>query len=207
MTAIATRTRLVTAAAALGLALAGCAGATDPGAAAPTTEDVGVQDGRDAGGDGAVVSGMCAMDQPDCQDTVVEPAGGASGSCPAGDEGCTDESLDGRDVARPVPFVGALAPEEDVAVAARGVTGGADGRTIEEATLLDDDTLRLAVIGNPCMVVEDVLVTESPTEVRVLVLAGQDPAVAACEDVGLWWSVDVDLAAPLGDRTVLDLAG
>ena len=63
------------------------------------------------------------------------------------------------------------------------------------------------IIGNPCMLIEDVLVTESPDEVRVLVLAGQDATTEGCDDEGLWWSVDIDLDTPLGDRALLDLAG
>ena len=230
MTTLPHRTHLLVAASVLGLVLAGCAGTTtttDPVGNAdglPTAEDLGAEDDG-----GAVTSGMCAQDEPDCQDTIVEDGGevsspvcapdapdceemvvtpdGAAGSCLAGDEDCTDESHDGQDVARPVRLVDGLDEQEEVTPATRGATDGASARRIEQATLLDEDTVRLAVIGNPCMLVEDVLVTESPAEVRVLVLAGLDATVEACEDVGLWWSVDVDLDRPLGDRTLQDLAG
>ena len=57
------------------------------------------------------------------------------------------------------------------------------------------------------MLVQDVLVTESPEEVRVLVLGGQDASVDECEDEGVSYAVTVDLEAPLGTRTLLDLAG
>lgn len=202
MTRTTPRPLLAAAALALGIALAGCAGAGDTSDLLPTADDVGADTG-----DQPTTSGMCVEGEPDCEDTVAidDGAGGAAGSCLAGDEGCTDESYGGEDVSRPVPFVQDI--QEETTAAARGATSGASGAVIEQAALVDADTVRLVVIGSACTLVEDVLVTESPAEVRVLVLLGQDAAVEACEDEGLWLHVDIDLGAPLGDRTLLDLAG
>ncbi len=200
------RPQLAVAAAVLGLALAGCAGTSDTSDTLPTADDLGVET-TDGSGDEPMTSGMCAQDEPDCQDTLVsgDGAGAAAGSCLVGDEECTDESYDGQDVARPVRLSAEV--EEETTTAERGATSGATGVAIEQAVLVDDDTVRLVFVGSPCTLVEDVLVTESPAEVRVLVLAGQDATVEACEDEGLWLSLDVDLDEPLGDRTLLDLAG
>lgn len=192
----------------------------------PTAEDLGAEDDGGAvtsgvcapgepdcedmvveGDGGSVSSGMCAEDTPDCEDMIVNSDGSAAGSCLAGDEDCTDESYGGGDVARAVRLSDEVAQGEELQAAERGATSGATGRVIQEAALVDDDTVRLVVIGSPCMLVEDVLVDESPGEVRVLVLAGQDATVEACTEQGLSWSVDIDLDQPMGDRILLDLAG
>lgn len=190
-----TRPLLVTAA--LGLLLVGCAGGPADDAALPTADDLGAE-GTPA------TSGLCVEDEPDCQDTVVD-GDPAAGSCLAGDPNCTDESWDGQDVTRPVPLV--MDIQEETTPAERGATSGATGAVIEQAALVDEDTVRLVVIGSACTLVEDVLVTEGDDEVRVLVLTGQDATVEACEDEGLWLTIDIDLDAPLGDRQLLDLAG
>lgn len=192
MTTTATRLRTAAAAAVLGLVLAGCAGTADTTDGPPTGEPV--------------TSGMCAEGEPDCDDTPVSDVGssGAAGSCLAGDPDCTDESYGGQDVTRPVPLVAAI---DDIRFAARGATSGATGRPMLQATLVDDDTLQLVVRGSPCMLIEDVVVTESPAEVRVLVLGGRDAAVETCQEGASTWAVEVDLDAPLGDRALLDLAG
>ena len=195
---------LLVAALATSLALAACAGPADDTAGLPTAEDLGADEAP-------VTSAMCVEDEPDCEDMIDPatgaPAGDAAASCLVGDPDCTDESFDGQDVTRPVPLADALPDDEDVQPAQRGTTDGATGRFIEQAALVDDDTVRLVVIGNRCMLVEDVLVIESPEEVRIMVLGGQDASVEACEDEGLSWSVDVDLDAPLGTRTLLDISG
>lgn len=203
MTTASIRTRLATGMATLGLLLTGCAGVADSSDGLPTTDDRGAETA-----DEPMTSGMCAEDEPDCEDTIVgdsETEAGAAGSCLAGDEDCTDESYGGQDVARPVLLSDGI--EEETTTAERGSTSGATGATIERAVLVDDDTVRLVFVGSPCTLVEDVLVTESPAEVRVLVLTGQDATVEACQDEGLWLTIDLDLAEPLGDRTLLDLAG
>lgn len=198
-----TRPFLLAVALATSLVLTACAGDDGAGsdtAGLPTAEDLGVE-GEPA------TSGMCAEGEPDCQDTIDPNAssGGAAGSCLAGDEDCTDESYDGQDVARPLPV--ATTTDGEATPATRGETSGATGRRIEHAALVDEDTLELVVVGNRCMLVQDVLVTESADEVRVLVLGGQDAGVDACEDEGVSYAVTVDLDAPLGTRTLLDLAG
>lgn len=199
---------------ALALTLAACASAADTAddgggvssaVCAPDTPDcedtVVVNDG-----DEPMTSGMCVEDEPDCEDMVVVDDGdAAAGSCLAGDEDCTDESYGGQDVTRPVRLVQDI--QEETTPATRGTTSGASGVVVEQAALVDADTVRLVFVGSQCTLVEDVLVTESPAEVRVLVLAGQDAEVEDCEDEGLWLTVDVDLAEPLGDRMLLDLAG
>lgn len=202
MTRTTPRPLLATAALALGVALAGCAGAADTSDTLPAAGDLGADTG-----DQPATSGMCVEGEPDCDDTVAidTGSGSAAGSCLAGDEDCTDESYGGQDVTRPVPLVQDI--QEETAEAARGATSGASGTVVEQAALVDADTVRLVVIGSACTLVEDVLVTESPAEVRVLVLTGQDATVEACEDEGLWLHVDIDLAEPLGDRALLDLAG
>lgn len=198
---------------ALTLPLAACAGGTADPAGLPAADG----DAADA----PVSQHMCVEDEPDCQDMVTAPvcapssteecddtevigADPAAGSCLVGDESCTDESHDGQDVSRPVPLADAPSGAEP---AGRGATSGATGHVIEHAYLVDEDTLELTIGDNPCMLVEDVLVTESPEEVRVLVLAGQDATVDACIEPYVQFTVTVDLASPLGDRTVLDLAG
>lgn len=193
-----TRPALLALAVAACLGLTACAGGDT--ASLPTAEDLGAEGEP-------TTSGLCAEGEPDCEDTI-DPnasAGGAAGSCLVGDEDCTDESYDGQDVARPLPV--ATTADGEAVPATRGETSGATGRRIEHAALIDDDTLELVVIGSRCMLVQDVLVTESPEEVRVLVLGGQDASVDECEDEGVSYAVTVDLEAPLGTRTLLDLAG
>lgn len=168
--------------------------------------------GGTADGDDVLKSSVCAPSSTEeCDDTVVQtpaPVGPATdpaaGSCLAGDEGCTDESYGGQDVARPVPLADAPSGAER---ATRGATSGATGHVIEHAHLVDEDTLELTIGDNPCMLVQDVLVQESDTEVRVLVLAGQDATVDGCIEPYIQFTIEVDLAAPLGERTLLDLAG
>ena len=214
----------------LSIALAACGGDTTDAAGLPTAEDLGVGEGQPldpveepvgAGDDAPVTSGMCAAEQPDCQDTIdssicapsstegcddveVQPADPAAGSCLAGDPDCTDESYGGQDVARPVPLSSEPSGAEP---AARGATSGATAHRIEHAHLVDPDTLEVTIGDNPCMLVEDVLVEESPDEVRVLVLAGQDASVDGCIEPYVPFTVQIDLSQPMGERTLLDLAG
>ena len=178
-------------AAAASLALTACGGSADGNQEQPVT------------------SGMCAAEEPDCQDTIEpdeEGAGGdpAAGSCLAGDPDCTDESHGGQDVARPVPLTGQASDAERIE---RGDTGGATGRMVTAAHLLDETTLELTFEGGACDLLEDVVVTESPGEVRVLVLSGMAASVDACTQQIVRWSTEVALEQPLGDRTLLDLGG
>lgn len=207
------RFRLLAVAAVLAAAVAACgtdgaddaASGGDPtpteGATAPLPTD------PDADGDG-LVSGVCAEGEPDCEDTIVSDddgtAGGASGSCPVGDEDCTDESFGGQDVARPIPVSSAPLEGEDAVV---GVTSGARPTQVLGAHLLADTTLQIGFGGNPCAIVESVEVVESPDQVRLLLLTGQDPSVDACIESYVEYRTNVELDEPLGDRTVLDLSG
>lgn len=172
------RTRLAAATALLALALGACAG----------------DDGTDLGTDlGAEPAGDQSLEEQ-----------GITSSCLAGDEDCVDESNGGGDVTRPILL--ADQPSDAPAIE-RGPTAGATGRIISNAYLVDETTLQLTFDAGSCDRVEDVLVTESETEVRVMVLSAQSTDVETCAAVIQPWSIEVTLDAPLGDRELLDLAG
>lgn len=186
--------RPLLAAVALALTLAGCGGSS--------TDDTGGE-----------TAGMCAAEEPDCDDMIVTGDGdtgsdtddsGAAGSCLAGDQDCTDESYGGQDVARPIPLSGSPSDAERIEP---GPTSGATGRQVTAAHLAGDAVLELSFGGGACDLLEDVVVEESPGEVRVLVLSGMDASVDACTQQVVQWSTEVQLDAPLGDRQLLDLAG
>ncbi len=209
--------RLAVAATALALALAACGGGSGDGGGADTA---GLPTAEDLGADGAadqpieeqeepVTSGMCAAEEPDCQDTIESGDSGkdgdaAAGSCLAGDEDCTDESYGGQDVARPIPLSGSPSGADRIDP---GATSGATGRHVTGAYVAGDTTLELTFEGGACDLLEDVVVEESPGEVRVLVLSGMNASVDMCTQQIVQWSTEVSLEAPLGDRTLLDLAG
>lgn len=130
-------------------------------------------------------------------------AGSAAGSCLAGDPDCTDESFDGQDVARAVPLSDELPESQD---ARKGESSGASAQVLDVVTN-DGTTLGLAWQGGACDVVQDVMVMEDEAEVRVMVLAGPEQGVDACTMQLVTWSTEVELAADLGTRTVVDLAG
>lgn len=213
--------RLLLAAFALALALAGCGGSSsgsdDSGAdtaGLPTAEDLATDDATaKPGGDEPAVAGMCAEDEPDCEDMIVTgdgdtdggaDGGGAAGSCLAGDEDCTDESYGGQDMARPIPLSGSPSDADRIEP---GATSGATGREVTTAYLAGDAVLELTFGGGACDVLEDVVVEESPGEVRVLVLSGMAASVDMCTQQIVQWSTEIQLDAPLGDRQLLDLAG
>ncbi|MFT4837878.1 MAG: hypothetical protein ACI9OB_000331 [Nonlabens sp.] len=193
--------RVLFAAAALALTLAGCATQPD------------VTDG--AAADAPNPAAACIEGATDCDDTVsgesddpmVDPpeSGAAAGSCLAGDADCTDESYSGQDVAR---FVDASEERSGAPQIARGATVGATGRFIEQAAVLEGETLlEITFTGGACDLVEDVLVVESDTEVRVLVLSAQDASVEMCTAQLVTWAIDIRLDAPLGGRGLADLSG
>lgn len=177
----------------LSVLLVACGGSADVGG----SPDPGLTDPVSAPGEGQ--QGI-AEGEPD-----PNAGGAAAGSCLAGDTNCTDESFDGTDVSRPVPLSDELPGAS--ADLKSGESSGATGHVIEAATLVDDTTLALAWSGGACDVLQDVLVTESDTEVRILVLAGVEMGVDACTQQIVAWSTEITLDAPLGDRTILDLAG
>jgi hypothetical protein len=203
--------RRLAVAAVAALALAACGGAAGDDTAAGDATDEEVLDTSETlppndGDEPPLTSGMCAEGEPDCQDTIADgaAAGGAAGSCLAGDEDCTDESYGGQDVTRPVP----LAPESSGAPALEeGLARDATGAPIDAVYAVDETTLEVTFTAGTCHLLQDVLVDESPAEVRLLVLAGMDPAVEMCTADVRQWTTTVDLAGPLGDRAVLDLAG
>jgi len=205
--------------ASLALVLTGCAGSTDvTGTGDQSLEEQGITEGEPTS------SAVCAPDTPDCEDTtVLDPADDvaaadcesdapdcqdtvdpAAGSCLAGDADCTDESYDGQDVTRPVLLADASSGATTIEA---GTSSGATGQIISNAYAVDDMTLELTFDGRSCDVLEDVLVTESDTEVRLLVLAGQSADAEMCTAEVVQWTTTVALSAPLGDRLLLDLAG
>lgn len=201
--------RLLAVSAVLSLTLAACGGGTGDTDGLPATDDL-VGDSAadqpiDDQGTTPETSAMCTAEEPDCQDTI-EPGGSdpAAGSCLAGDEDCTDESYGGQDMARPIPLAAAPSGADRIE---RGATSGATGRPVTAAYLIDDTTLELTFEGGACDLAEDVVVEESPGEVRVLVLSGMDASVDVCTQQIVQWSTEVALDAPLGDRQLLDLGG
>lgn len=195
----------------LALVLTACGGtAEDGGGTDDTTSE---QSAPDVEGDDATADGtpgtdeMCAQGATDCDDAFGpdDRAGaGSAGSCPAGDDDCTDESYDGQDVARPLPLASEPLTGEEATV---GATDGATATTLTGAHLLEDRLLQVSFDGDPCTVVEDVVVTSTPDEVRLLVLTGHEAGTDACIQSLVQYTTTVELDEPLGDRTVVDLGG
>ncbi len=201
-----TSIRLLTAASALGLVLTGCAGSAD-------TTGEGVAEGEPNPAAACLEGDTSCDDTPDTMgdaagdEALVDPAegGAASGSCLAGDADCTDESYGGQDVAR---IIDKSDERSGAPIIARGATSGASGRFIEQVGVLENDTLlEITFTGGACDLVEDVLVTESDTEVRLLVLSAQDATIEMCTAEVKSWAIDITLDAPLGGRTLTDLSG
>ncbi len=75
----------------------------------------------------------------------------------------------------------------------------------------DGSVLRISYTAGvePCSVLDRVEVAETADTVIVTVVEGSDPAFpdTACIALGVLKAVEVPLAAPLGDRTVVDGAG
>lgn len=89
--------------------------------------------------------------------------------------------------------------------------GMADVRPIpwERAEPVGDARLRVHWTGGvePCYVLDRVEVTETAETVTVTLFQGSDPTAPpdqACIEIGVFKAVEVDLEAPLGDRTVVD---
>lgn len=207
--------RLALLLAGLALALAACGGTTgtsDEGAL-PTADELGdcppdatdcgpdvLDDPAAEGGDGGEMAGMCAAGEPDCVDTV-DPA---AGTCLAGTPDCADDPSNGQDMARQMP-VGAEPPSGEPLP--DGTSDMAQGAVLSQVGLVDDTTLRVQLDAGACDVLQDVVVQESDTEVRLLVLVGPEQGVEACTEQVVSYVLDVALDAPLADRAVLDLGG
>lgn len=153
---------------------------------------------------GDVADDITLGETAEAGDQSLEEQGAAAGSCLAGDADCTDESNGGGDVAREVPVGDQLPTAEE---ARRGEADGATGRMIEAVVPQSDTTLGIAFSGGACDVVQDVMVMEDESEVRIMVLAGREMGVDACTDQLVTWTTTVTLEAPLGERTVLDISG
>ena len=148
-----------------------------------------VSDGPAAGGGMA----MCAPGVPDCTDMVVNPDGEVT--CPP--EGC------GGDPAAP--------DQTYVEVAPRPIAGQAAPRPWDEAVPSADGTqvsVRWWSGVEPCTVLADVQVEETPERVVITVFEGPDQAPdaepVACIDIAQAKQTTVQLAAPLADRPVVD---
>ena len=164
--------------------------ATDPAPSAPTADpETPVTDGATAGGGMA----MCAPGVPDCTDVVVNPDGEVP--CPA--EGCTGDPA---------------APDETyVDVAPRAIAGEAAPRPWDEALPSADGTqvsVRWWSGVEPCTVLADVQVEETPEQVVITIFEGPDQAPdaepVACIEIAQAKQTTVTLAEPLGDRPVVD---
>jgi hypothetical protein len=194
--------RVLFAAAALSLTLAGCAGQVDVAAEdAPNPAAACLEGATDCDDAVAGAAGDPMVDPP-----VVDPpgSGGAAESCLAGDADCTDESYSGQDVAR---FVDTSDERSGAPQTARGATVGATGRFIEQVGVLEGETLlEITFTGGACDLVEDVLVVESDTEVRLLVLSAQDASVEMCTSQIVTWAIDIRLDVPLDGRVLMDLS-
>lgn len=154
-----------------------------------------------AGSDGAATPP--ASDATDATPTEVA---GTSGSTGSGEILC------------PEPSPGSLPepgceppPEPDTAELVTPRPGMAGTRPIPwtgAEPLGDGATLRVTWISGvePCQVLDRVEVAETATEVRVTLIEGSDPASpdAVCIELGVPKAVEVPLAAPLADRTVVD---
>jgi len=174
----------------------------DPAAEDPAAEDceVTVVDCNDAVEEGEQVAGMCAEGEPDCVDTI-DPN---TSTCLAGAEDCADDPSGGQDMARPL-LVGVEPPDGEPLPS--GTSDMAQGVMLSQVGVVDDTTLRVQLDAGACDVLQDVVVQESDTEVRLLVLVGPERGGDACTQQVVTYVVDVALDAPLADRAVLDLGG
>jgi hypothetical protein len=71
----------------------------------------------------------------------------------------------------------------------------------------DGRTLTVHFVGGvaPCYVLDRVDVDEAPDTVTVTLFQGHDPnADGACIDIGVYYSTEITLAEPLGDRVLVD---
>jgi hypothetical protein len=174
--------------------------AISAGAGIPGTEGASPDD------PGGGSSAMCVEDHPDCGDVV----GGGGGI--VADPGCGEQvSGEGPDATvsytacgdapDPVPTPTVVAPTPGMADVYRrpfdDATVGADGVTV---------TIDFVSGIEPCYVLDHVDVVEGPDTVTITLYEGHDPAAGdvACIDIGVFKATVVTLAAPLGDRTIVD---
>lgn len=193
---------------ALVLVLAGLAGACAGESVAvgaggrPSDERVTVPDPDGGPGGGTA---MCAPGVPDCVDTVVD---GPAQPCPT--DGCsTDphERPDSGTVSEPDGGTDEIAYEEVHPV----TTAGTPRRVAFESVVSDPGSDQLVVRWwsgvEPCHALVEVEVEESDGAVAVTVWEATvhpDDADVACIEIAQAKQHTVTLAAPLGDREVID---
>lgn len=144
---------------------------------------------RPADGEAPPVAGICAVDAPDCADTV-DPDDPAYSPIRDGDEP-------------------GLEPTYEV-VQPRGDAANTRPQSWErwEPANGEGTVLRIFFTGGvePCFVVDRVDVVETADTVTLTLVTGSDKAAGdtACIEIAKFYAVDVELAAPFGDRDVVD---
>lgn len=138
---------------------------------------LGNDDGSGETGDEAPpVAGMCAEEQPDCQDTVVVP-----------DDGAEDPDIQYRPIE----------PEGDVA---------GDGVLLNDGRVVAVDgnlvTIGFWMGVEDCYAVEYVEVTETDSLVTIDISIASRDLDAVCIEIAEARSVTVELSEPPGDRAV-----
>lgn len=173
------------------MALAGCA--TDDAQELPSATETAPE------GD-EVVAGMCAEDEPDCED-MVEPGSeaasdGAAGACPVDDPDCGDNPGDGSSLADEAVLVTPTSDLVDV-----------QPTPWEEVTFDEDQTTATVYWwgGNEsCFGLDRVEVDLEAETVTITVFTGTVPGDIACTMELVAKGVEVDMGEPLGPRSVVD---
>ncbi|MBB6626179.1 hypothetical protein H5V45_02485 [Nocardioides sp. KIGAM211] len=71
-----------------------------------------------------------------------------------------------------------------------------------DPVVLDGNVVRVSYVGSECRDHASVDVDESPE--RVVITVTESVAAGSCSDVGVLYTVDARLDAPLGDRELVD---
>lgn len=139
---------------------------------------------------------MCAPGVLDCVDVVVTGPGGADPD-PVGD----------AIIAPDIVVVGTLQQEPVLVTPSPGSTDESFPLFLQEATV-EGTTVRVSFSGGhpPCFVIESADAVERDDAVIVIVRAGAAPGTdqATCTTIVEMQQVELDLAAELGDRQLLD---
>lgn len=173
------------------MALAGCA--TEDAQEVPSATETAPEGGE-------VVAGMCAEDEPDCED-MVEPGSeaasdGAAGACPVDDPDCGDNPGDGSSLADEAVLVTPTSDLVDV-----------QPTPWEEVTFDEDQTTATVYWwgGNEsCFGLDRVEVDLEAETVTITVFTGTVPGDIACTMELVAKGVEVDMGEPLGPRSVVD---